>query len=239
MTTNTEPAKASRDDSVLLAEYQQLTETLTNCEDSGEKRVTVFLAMCAAVGAAVGFVRGNSPLSATTPEPVLVAALLLLFFFGYTTYLRLIRRNLSTDRFKRSLMKLRTHLFEHHEELRDRIMDAYETKPRRPVRWDSLGNGGWLEVIMVFDAVLIGGAVAACGFSKEGNWNFAFGAIAALAAWLLLVRRANLLYRLGTLSEPDRDKASLEPGVAFFMPWTALRCKLAPRRAGGQVPEHA
>jgi hypothetical protein len=230
-TSMSETSRPLNDESFLVTEYEHLVTTLLNSEDSGEKRVTVFLAACAAVGTAVSFVLHDQLPKANSRDAVLVAALLLLFFLGYSTYLRLIRRNLSTDRFKRALTPLREHLLAPHGDLGRRILDAYEpTRDRRRIPWDSLGKGGWLEVVMVLDAVLGGGVAAALVATGTWDGNIKVGAIVAATLWLILVLRANCLYELGTSDDAAERKAMKTLLFVSMMPWKAFKLALSSRK---------
>jgi 8-oxo-dGTP pyrophosphatase MutT (NUDIX family) len=70
--------EAPRFEELLLHEYDHVAQSFLNNEESGEKRVTFFITLCGAVGAALAFAVGRTAIG--LPERLLIATTLAVLF---------------------------------------------------------------------------------------------------------------------------------------------------------------
>ncbi|RPI57430.1 MAG: hypothetical protein EHM55_01845 [Acidobacteria bacterium] len=158
-------------DEFLLHEYDHLGQSLLANEENGEKRVTFFLTLCGAVGAAVGFLVGDGALE-PSDRLLVVISLLVLFMLGYVTFLRVVVRNASSDRYKNQLARLRQRFL--HGEADARIaflpFHPYElTRRKRRTSFWRLGKGGWAETMALVESLIGGGVIAFVAWTIGGS----------------------------------------------------------------------
>lgn len=205
---------------LMLAEYGHLAESFLRNEEAGEKRVSFFVTLTSGAVALLGFVRGKEvalqPSQADAPTIFALTALLL---FGHFTFVRILRRNLETDKYLRGLARLRQYFVR--EEDRGRrarfCFDPYgppktrgwKPSPREPANarrlaryipdflkrsYYHLHQGGWLETVALVNALLLGALLAM--FVPFRSWwiKGAFGLAAAVLAWIVQLDDANRRY---------------------------------------------
>lgn len=183
---------------LLIVEYQHAAESLLRNEEDGERRVRFFLSLAGAAAGVVVLVRGDSP-QAVNPdevEPLLAVLLGALTIIGYTTFLRVVERNLASERYKRGLNRIRRAFVpsSSHEGNAYLAFDPYEVRCRRRPSWRSFGKGGWLETVSLVEAGVVGGLASV--LIPSGTWwlEGLLAAAAGIATWMALVTRAARSY---------------------------------------------
>lgn len=194
--------KANRTDdgafrALLLAEYDHVANSLLRNEEDGEKRVTFLITLSGGVAAALGLVLGkDTVLSAAERHPLALLTLAILFALGYLTLVRVVTRNVASDRYKGGLDRIRRYFVESPEDPRARFLafDPYKSEARKPWSWKSAGKGGWLPMVVLVDSVLLGALAGV--ICSSGSWwaNGAVGAVAAVLAWCGLIHLSNRQY---------------------------------------------
>ena len=150
---------SNRIDEFLLHEFDHNAAALLLSEETGEKRVQFFFTVVTAVFGIVGLAFRSE----TTPltEQLMVSwvpvslGLLLLLILGLWTSLRIVGRNVATDRYTFALRSIRRRF----------VTDAFSREPpnmfhkvygeiaeRKPIS----GKGGWFEALLVLNAALVG-----------------------------------------------------------------------------------
>ncbi len=90
---------ASKD--LLLADYRHLAESFWNNEKTGETRVSLFIGLVTLViGALVTLVASDDPPGDDTMRIIVMLSLFGLLMLGVITWLRILKRNETTDRYK-------------------------------------------------------------------------------------------------------------------------------------------
>jgi len=201
---NQGPAQSLRDKKLhelISAEYKYLTEQFIANEEMGEKRVALFVSLTAGLGAAAVLAREKlaNGSSVSFPE-VFVAVNVAWLLFGYLTFLRIIHRNVTTDKYKRQLRKLREWFVEEGDAAA-RVLIPYDPygppdKRRKGLTFCGTkgGNGGYAELVGLINSVIAGTlgwqvthyaidlvSAVRTGAAREGNL-FAL-VIAMLVAW--------------------------------------------------------
>jgi 8-oxo-dGTP pyrophosphatase MutT (NUDIX family) len=181
---------------LIAQEYEHLAESFLRNEESGETRVTVFLSILAGLGGIIGYLglkenaleRGAANLLALT---VLVIAIAL----GGVTLLRIITRNAASDRYKDGLSRLRRFAVGSSSSpyARYLLSDPFQSQRRKPFKWRS-ARGGWLETVIVIEALLIGVFIVFLLWAWSEWVAVVFGLLAAGLAAHGLPRLANTLY---------------------------------------------
>jgi diadenosine hexaphosphate hydrolase (ATP-forming) len=189
---------------LLLHEYDHLGESLLANEESGEKRVAFFITLCGAVGAGLGFVLGKTQFGA--PERLLVGLTsIVLLLLGYATFVRVVTRNAASDRYKNQLSRVRQYFLcgTNDPHLAFLPFCPYTLSRRQTTKmWGHFGKGGWLETVALIEALLVGGLVAFAywtGGPRSEAWkatvSASLGVAGALIAWVVLLWRAETLYK--------------------------------------------
>lgn len=148
---------------LITLEYKYLTDQFIKNEEMGEKRVALFVSLTAGLGAAAVLVRenfgDNSPVS--FPE-MFIAITFAWFLFGYLTFLRIVHRNATTDKYKKQLRKLRS-WFVREEDSDGRLLIPYDPfgppdteRTGLTFRGGSGGKGGYAELVGLINLVIAG-----------------------------------------------------------------------------------
>ena len=181
---------------LMLAEYGHTADSLLKNEADGERRAAFFITLTGVTAAALAFVHGReTKLDPNASYPVVAGALAVLLVFGYLTFLRVIRRNLASDRYKHALNRIRRSFVNDPNDPRCVFLafDPFSRDRRSLPSWKSLGRGGWLETVAVIEAMITGALVAAL-VPKWPLRGILFAA-AAFAGWILLLQDAIRRYR--------------------------------------------
>src|SRR5438309_2101765 len=75
---------------LMIAEFEHVAASLLSNEESGEKRVSAFLAVSGVVGSALGFLIGKESPFDVHKQIVAIFVLAVLLLFGYGTFRRII-----------------------------------------------------------------------------------------------------------------------------------------------------
>jgi len=142
---------------LLLEDYKALSQALLESEKIGETRVNWFIGIITAVAAGlVALATKTGPVSAEVLKYTALASLVALLVFGLMTLLRIIKRNRTTDGFKKDLARIGA-IFRNHLD-REGMLDNYRPfkTPRR-----GLGDlGGLAFMVAAINSLLAGGIVA-------------------------------------------------------------------------------
>ena len=198
---DTPPAEQSKRnaDEFLLAEYRYLTESLWRNEETGERRVNFFISLVTAViGALVAFATTKeSALDPGLIKAITIYAVLALFLLGLVTLQRLVKRNLVTDGYKRSMDTIR----EHYKQADGRLT-SYAPFPPIPSR--KPGQGGLAEMVSLINSLLAAALAAIITYPAPvlviGVSGLA-GLIVSLVAQRLYMQRRYQLASRNTLSD--------------------------------------
>ena len=160
---------------LLLAEYEQYSESFWRNEEAGERRVTFFATLTTALITAIVALR-TSELKIPKAELVLIssAAAVCVLLFGLVTFLRILQRDRVTDEYKAVLRYLRAQL-----KRCSGLEDYY--LPLQSLRKHWLLRGGLATTVALMNCLLV--AVLAVLWSvPDRAWPF--GILAFLAAFL-------------------------------------------------------
>jgi 8-oxo-dGTP pyrophosphatase MutT (NUDIX family) len=149
---------------LFLAEYSHIADSLLKNEADGERRAAFFMTVAGAAAGVLTFLAGRGPdaLKIREAAPLIAAALAVLFAFGYLTFLRVVERNLASDRYKLALNRIRRTFLSGRDDPRRPFLafDPFAPIKRPRPSWKSFGRGGWLHTIAFVESVIAGGFAA-------------------------------------------------------------------------------
>ncbi len=154
----------------LLEEYRNFSESLWKNEQTGETRVNWFIGIVTAAAGGLGaLTTADSPPQGETLRLIIVATLCALFAFGIITLLRIMKRNRTTDGYKKDCDKVRQ-LFKVHFDV-DKILSGYE--PFRPKGDKNLTRtlGGLAHTVLTINSLLVAGIAAAFVYPFGGGFT--------------------------------------------------------------------
>lgn len=174
----------------LLAEHEHIGESFLRNEEDGERRVTFLITLAGGIAAALGFLLDKNEVP--RPEdrhPALLVSLGLLAVLGYFTLVRIAHRNVSADLFKAGLNRIRRYFVRSRGDLRLYFLplDPYDDAPREAPDFLSAGKGGWLQTVVLVEAILLGGLAAVSLGAPTWNENIVIGGLVAAVAWIVLL----------------------------------------------------
>jgi len=178
----------------LLAEYSHLADSFLHNEEDGERRVSTFLAIAGAVGAALAFGiakdDGWNPGRRSAP---IIVALIVMLVVGVLTLERVVRRNVLADQYKEQLARIRTY-FVQKDDPRLRLLPFNPYAKRERHKAFSIG-GGWFELLAVVDALVAG--LLGAALVNTGTWlsEIAVCIVSGAATWVALNWNAQHSYR--------------------------------------------
>lgn len=191
----------------LLREYDYYAEAFRQSEELGEKRVSSFLTFAAVVAAGLGVAIGDGGLGTTGALAAVAIAALCVLLLGQVTLARVIKRDLTSDDYKRAMGRLREWFV-----LADPSVEPYlhhkpkDAPPQRSVRLLD-GRGSWAETMVWANGLLAGATVAAATAATVTQLDLpdwqrsssagAAGVAATIVALLVNARRANARYKPG------------------------------------------
>lgn len=148
----------------LLQEYSHLADSFWKSEESGEKRLTFFITLVAAVLSLVGaLLTSNAGIASAMISTISLFALVGLLLFGLQLLLRMIKRNENTDRYKHGMVAIRRfYRGLPGSDLEDYLPFGTE-RPRRR----KFGTGGLVESVIMFNG-LSGAALAIVAADTSG-----------------------------------------------------------------------
>lgn len=163
----------------LLESYRGWLESMHKSEALGEKRIEFFITFATAVLGAVFGLFGAKFGRDSVLDPHLAVALVRssvigLLILGFVTFLRIVRRNQATDRFRRNLVKIeRIYLPEH------TLVSAPHLQKPRP-----LSNGGLVVMMLAMESMLFGLAIAVW---FRGSLAVALGVVGCVVGFAVLL----------------------------------------------------
>jgi 8-oxo-dGTP pyrophosphatase MutT (NUDIX family) len=197
-------ARESREDErigireLLLAEYEHTAESLLRNEEDGEKRVTFFMTLTGGAGTVLAFALGpKAELGPQTIHPLVVGTILVVLAVGHLTFLRVVTRNLASDRYKAALNRIRRYFLQGPQDSRFVFLpfDPFKREGRARPSWKSLGRGGWLETVALVQSFVAGALGAMVVPTSTWGQDLGVAAVVAAATWTLLLREADRRYR--------------------------------------------
>ena len=192
----------------ILEEYKHLTDSFLRNEELGERRVNFFLTLTTTVIGALAAIREIfGDIDMMKFYIGFGAALLAVLLFGVVTLMRIIHRNLATDKYLRALARIRRY-FADSDQGTIKILPympykLFDDQPQRRKKWAdiySFGNGGLLETVALVNSVI---TAALCGlfafFRLEWiGWNFWLAPIVGfIFAWGVQFLYTKLRYDAG------------------------------------------
>lgn len=156
--SQTETGSSDRLDDYLLHEFDHQAASLLQNEDAGERRVQVFLTIWAAIFAVIAFAidRENTGFLQALQQtrPAILTCLFALLLLGASAFLRLVHRNITTDRHKFALRALRRQFVDKATARANpnAFFKPYDKEKRRsakPIK------GGWLDVVMLLNSASV------------------------------------------------------------------------------------
>jgi hypothetical protein len=206
-------------------EFEHVTSQFTANEEMGEKRVALFVSLTAGLGAAAVLAGDKlGPAQALSSSGIFIAVNVAWLLFGYLTFLRIVQRNVTTDRYKAQLRRLRR-WFVAERDAGARVLLPYDPygspDPERAGLTFSGrhgGKGGYAELVALIDAAIGGGlawqiAHLVLSIALRGHWlvhplALLVGAAGALYTWSALARSAAALYEAARTA-----RAAAAPGA--------------------------
>jgi hypothetical protein len=141
----------------LLHDFDHLAGSLLSNEESGEKRVQFFLTVVTVVFGIVGlsFRRENIPIGQAMKDSwgAIAACLAVLQLLGISTLMRLVHRNIASDKYKAALVAIRRSFL--NRDVAARSLGTFDPhRTIQPRRWWP-PKGGWVNVIGVVNAAIV------------------------------------------------------------------------------------
>ena len=140
---------------LLLAEYEHMGESFLRNEELGESRVKFFITITGAVMAALATLGDGKTL-------LIFLALVGLLPFGILTLVRMVHRNIQTDKYLRALASIRRYFVDEEDKhtLEHLYFNPYEKDKKPPRQKDSifsLGQGGLVETVGLINSLITAG----------------------------------------------------------------------------------
>ena len=183
---------------LLVAEYEHIGESLLRNEEDGERRAAFLVTLVGGAGAVLAFLLGDEPsVKSSTIDPLIVVTLSVIAVLGYFTFVRLISRNLASDRYKSALDRIRRSFLSGPDDLRRECLafDPFEFRSRPDPTWTSIGRGGWLETVAFVESLVLGALAAMIWKTPTWWYDGAVALAVAAASWPLLIADARRRYR--------------------------------------------
>jgi ADP-ribose pyrophosphatase YjhB (NUDIX family) len=187
----------------LKLELQHTTESFLKSEEDGERRAKFFLTVAAGAGAVLIFLLGGAKYDPREISGAIVFVLVVLLLFGYFVVLRLVKRNRTSDDCKEKPRRIRLWFSPNlHDPRRAWVaFDPFEPPSPRALSYWGPTRGGWLEILLLVEAILGGALIAALIPTLDLQSEGLVLAAGAVVCWLLLVARAKHL--LSAMDRPD------------------------------------
>lgn len=165
----------------ILEEYKHLTDSFLRNEELGERRVNFFLTFTTtAIGALVAAREFFNDVEMKNFYIGFCAVLLALLLFGIVTLMRIIHRNLVTDKYLRGLARIRRYYADVDKEnpnilpyLPYKTFDDFPQRKKKGKDIYSLGNGGLLETVALVNSIITAALLALFAFYRLEwrDWN--------------------------------------------------------------------
>lgn len=162
----------------LIAEYNQLSEAFLNNEELGERRVNFFITLTTAViGAFVAIWKVSD---VKVDKIFFLFGLFALLLFGIISLVRIIRRNLATDKYLRALGRIRRYFADEDPKKKPFLLfPLYDDKSRKTEWKDikSFGTGGLVEMVEFINIVIFVAIIALALYIRSiPKWIIALSA---------------------------------------------------------------
>jgi 8-oxo-dGTP pyrophosphatase MutT (NUDIX family) len=174
---------------MMRADFEHVGESLLRTEELGEKRVTFFITLVTATAGALGYFGEKiEPKFGPTWRKLAAGALIVLLLLGLQTLQRVVARNAASDGFKLRLNQLRRYFASGADETQRQFMafDPDQPPSRKAARWPWTGKGGWLDTVVLVNALLVGAMVGVWPWELSPAWRIALIAATTAVAWLVI-----------------------------------------------------
>jgi 8-oxo-dGTP pyrophosphatase MutT (NUDIX family) len=175
---------------LLLAEHRYFSDSFWKNEQTGETRVNWFIGIVTA--SAAGLVSLTSSQSRPRGEPlrlIFVGVLFALLAFGFITLLRIIKRNIVTDGYKRDIDAIRE-LFSDHFDADHLLLDYSPLRNEKKGTAKRLSRrlGGLSHTVLTINSLLVSGLSAAAVYPFQNSGpgkSLSLTYLAAIGAFIL------------------------------------------------------
>ncbi len=183
---------------LLLTEYEHLGASLLANEETGEKRLTVFLTVVGASIAGLGLAADQLASQPGALVTAMLVASLALLVFGLVVLRRVMERNVVTTEYVNGLRLIRAFFVRQQPELL-RLLPlppGPHPQPREKKPWWGIGKAGFLETLGATNCILAAVAAGAGAWLSRYPWpaTLSLAVLAAAAAWALQMRWAQRTY---------------------------------------------
>jgi hypothetical protein len=190
---------------LFFKEYEYLSALFVANEESGEKRVGLFITLTTALGAAIVVARDKVQDMGQQQFLALVLTVATAWLLvGVSTLKRIIRRNLATQDCLRGLRRIRQHLIAATDARAWQVLpfDPYGPLPVKERKGYGLGNGGFAEMIALMNSLIAGAAMGVGSVFVLGApvqmLTLATAVVAAAFAWVVQISYIRVRYEQDT-----------------------------------------
>ncbi|MBC8032248.1 MAG: NUDIX domain-containing protein [Pyrinomonadaceae bacterium] len=230
---------------LLLADYLNFSESFWKNEQTGETRVNWFIGIVtAAVGGLIGLTTADNRPTGEPLRMIFIVTLVALLAFGIVTLLRMLKRNETTDGYKKDCDRVRQ-MFRVYFDDDSLLRDYHPFGKKSGEKSAPRKRGGLADTVVTINSLIIAGLFAAWSFPfGEGsalNWTnprlriiYIGGPIMFVAACLIQARGIRV-----------RKAKSYDPGsvhgitdwIAQILGWSDIKDGVDPKptHAGGIV----
>ena len=138
----------------------------------------------------------GTQLHPTESDPLIIVMLMVVTVLGWLTFVRLIFRNVGSDRYKVGLNRIRRSFLSGPDDVRKTSLafDPFTRPHRVPPSWRSIGRGGWLETVAAVES-LLAGVLIAVAIPTPSWWTDAGVALVGAAlTWILMLFYARQIF---------------------------------------------
>jgi hypothetical protein len=154
----------------LIAEFNYLTNSISESEEIGNTRINYFITLTTAILGAIGLSNLlSNKIDITNQSIFFLVGLIILFFYGQVTFQRIVQRNLQTDDLKIKCNEIRRYFSRNYNpilpaipfkskdetevELPQKVRDARFDKWPNPL---TFGSGGLAQTIALINSFIFG-----------------------------------------------------------------------------------
>lgn len=152
---------------LLLADYVNFSESLWKNEQTGETRVNWFIGIVtAAAGGLIGLTTVDNPPSLTAMRLIFMVTLAALLAFGIVTLLRMLKRNETTDGYKKDSDRIRQ-MFRVYFDDESLLRDYHPFGKKSGEKSAPRKRGGLADTVVTINSLIFAGLFAAWCFPTE------------------------------------------------------------------------
>jgi 8-oxo-dGTP pyrophosphatase MutT (NUDIX family) len=210
---------------LLLEEYRNFSDSFWKNEQTGETRVNWFIGIVAAAsGGLIGLASAEHRPHGEALRLIFVASLVALLVFGLITLLRIMKRNETTDGYKRDCDRVRRMFKEYFDD--DKLLRQYHPFGRQGNKDLARKLGGLAHTVLAINSLLFAGLAAASVYPIGGATSlrsvYAASIVAFVAAaagqffWVWLAER-NAKKNLATLTHAGGIVYRLNDGKVEYL----------------------